>query len=48
MGCDEIRDHVEGDPPPDGAEDVAREVLHTAEETDRVINLGEVLEEKHY
>ena len=43
MGCDKIRNQVEGDPPPNSAKDVTGEFFHAAEEADGVVNLGEVL-----
>lgn len=30
MGCNKIGDHVESNPPPNSAEDVAGQVLHAA------------------
>jgi len=48
MGCNKIGDHVESNPPPNSAKDVARQVLHAAEEANEVVDLGEVLEEEHY
>lgn len=48
VGGDKICDHVESDPPPDGAEDVAGEVLHPPQKADGMVDLGEVLEQKHY
>lgn len=46
MGRDEVGNQVEGQPPPNGAEDVAGEVLRPAQEAQGVVDLGEVLDEE--
>lgn len=47
MGGNKICNQVEGYPPPNGAKDVARQVLHSAQEANRVIDFWEILNEKH-
>jgi len=45
---DEVGHEVEGDPPPDGAKEVAGDVLHPAQDADGVVDLGQVLEQERH
>jgi len=47
MGSYKICDHVEGEAPPNGSKNVAREILHATQEANGVINFGKILKEEH-
>lgn len=48
MGSDKIGNHVECNAPPNGAENIAGEVLHTPEKANGVVDFGQILKYEHY
>lgn len=46
MRSDEVGDEVEAEAPPDRAEDVTRDLLHSPHQADAVVDLGKELEQK--
>lgn len=48
MRGDEVSDHVKGDSPPNGTENITREILHSSKKAYGMVYLWKILKQKYY